>query len=57
LQVKELEKLQKLAALPSEREALADRYSAFDEAGEPTHDKDGQLLEGKVCMFCLFVFC
>uniref|UniRef100_A0A383W906 cysteine--tRNA ligase n=1 Tax=Tetradesmus obliquus TaxID=3088 RepID=A0A383W906_TETOB len=45
--VKELDKLQKLAALPSEREALADRYSAFDEAGEPTHDKDGTLLEGK----------
>ncbi|WIA42642.1 hypothetical protein OEZ86_008612 [Tetradesmus obliquus] len=45
--VKELDKLQKLAALPSEREALADRYSVFDEAGEPTHDKDGTLLEGK----------
>lgn len=48
-QAKELEKLQKLAALPSEQEALSDRYSRFDEAtGEPTHDKDGQPLEGKV---------
>eukprot|EP00879_Flechtneria_rotunda_P016738 GHRR01017519.1.p1 GENE.GHRR01017519.1~~GHRR01017519.1.p1 ORF type:complete len:787 (+),score=316.08 GHRR01017519.1:800-3160(+) len=47
---KELEKLEKLAALPDEREALTDKYSQFDQAtGEPTHGKDGQLLEGKVC--------
>eukprot|EP00879_Flechtneria_rotunda_P018102 GHRR01018980.1.p1 GENE.GHRR01018980.1~~GHRR01018980.1.p1 ORF type:complete len:272 (+),score=128.34 GHRR01018980.1:970-1785(+) len=45
---KELEKLEKLAALPDEREALTDKYSQFDQAtGEPTHGKDGQLLEGK----------
>ncbi|KAF8056247.1 CARS1 [Scenedesmus sp. PABB004] len=45
---KELDKLQKLAALPGEREALADRYSAFEpDSGEPTHDKDGAPLEGK----------
>jgi hypothetical protein len=48
VQAKELDKLQKLAALPSEQEALSDRYSKFDEAGEPTHDKEGQPLEGKV---------
>eukprot|EP00878_Enallax_costatus_P002111 GHUV01002279.1.p1 GENE.GHUV01002279.1~~GHUV01002279.1.p1 ORF type:complete len:785 (+),score=272.34 GHUV01002279.1:146-2500(+) len=45
---KELEKLQKLAALPSEQEALADKYSQFDaETGEPTHDKEGQPLDDK----------
>lgn len=48
-QMKELEKLQMLAGLPSERVALADKYSQFDEeTGEPTHDKEGQPLEGKV---------
>ncbi|KXZ56656.1 hypothetical protein GPECTOR_1g591 [Gonium pectorale] len=45
---KELEKLEGLAALPSVQEALADKYSRFDEAsGEPSHDKDGNQLEGK----------
>ncbi|KAG2499369.1 hypothetical protein HYH03_002944 [Edaphochlamys debaryana] len=45
---KELEKLEGLAALPSIQEALADKYSKFDEAsGEPTHDKEGNALEGK----------
>lgn len=30
------------------QEALADKYSKFDPAsGEPTHDKEGQALEGK----------
>eukprot|EP00198_Chlamydomonas_reinhardtii_P013988 XP_001703325.1 predicted protein [Chlamydomonas reinhardtii] len=30
------------------QEALADKYSKFDEAsGEPTHDKEGNALEGK----------
>jgi len=48
-QMKELEKLQMLAGLPSERMALADKYNQFDEeTGEPTHDKEGQPLEGKV---------
>ena len=46
---KELDKYSKLAALPSVREALADKYSKFDEAtDEPTHDKEGAALEGKV---------
>jgi len=45
---KELDKYSKLAALPSVREALADKYSKFDEAtDEPTHDKEGTALEGK----------
>ncbi|EFJ42921.1 hypothetical protein VOLCADRAFT_119246, partial [Volvox carteri f. nagariensis] len=31
-----------------EQEALADKYSQFDPtSGEPTHDKEGKLLEGK----------
>ncbi|GLC35821.1 hypothetical protein PLESTB_000497800 [Pleodorina starrii] len=46
--VKELEKLEGLAALPSIQEALADKFSQFDPAsGEPTHDKEGKPLEGK----------
>jgi len=46
--VKEHEKMASLAALPSIQEALADKYSKFDAAtGEPTHDKDGQELDGK----------
>ncbi|GLI68942.1 hypothetical protein VaNZ11_013467 [Volvox africanus] len=45
---KELEKLEGLAAMPSVQEALADKYSQFDSSnGEPTHDKEGKLLEGK----------
>ncbi|KAG2442848.1 hypothetical protein HXX76_002927 [Chlamydomonas incerta] len=45
---KELEKLEGLAALPSIQEALSDKYSKFDAAsGEPTHDKEGNALEGK----------
>lgn len=35
------------------QEALADKYSKFDEAsGEPTHDKEGNALEGKVGLAC-----
>ena len=31
------------------QEALSDKYSKFDEAtGEPTHDKEGTALDGKV---------
>ncbi len=31
------------------QEALSDKYSKFDETtGEPTHDKDGAALDGKV---------
>jgi cysteinyl-tRNA synthetase len=45
---KELDKWSKLAALPSISEALADKYSRWDEAGEaPTHDKEGAELDGK----------
>lgn len=48
-QVKEKEKFEKLLALPSALDSLADKYSRFDLAtGEPTHDKDGNELEGKV---------
>lgn len=44
----EVEKFEKLAALPSAREALGEKYKGFDEAtGVPTHDKDGVPLEGK----------
>lgn len=49
LKSKELEKLAKLAALPSIQTAMGDKYSAFSAtSGVPTHDKDGALLEGKV---------
>lgn len=45
---KELEKFEKLAALPSIQEALADKFSTWDPAsGDPTHDKEGAALEGK----------
>ncbi|KAL4430549.1 hypothetical protein ABPG77_005789 [Micractinium sp. CCAP 211/92] len=45
---KDLDKFEKLAALPSIQEALADKYSRWDAAtGEPTHDKEGAALEGK----------
>ena len=44
---KELEKLEKLSSLPPLEQQLADKFSAW-EAGEPTHDKAGLLLEGKV---------
>ncbi|MEW5310069.1 MAG: hypothetical protein WDW38_001900 [Sanguina aurantia] len=48
LKAKELEKLSKLAALPSVQTAMGDKYSKFDAvSGLPTHDKDGAALEGK----------
>lgn len=47
--LKELDKYTKLAALPDPQAALSDKYSKFDAAtGVPTHDKDGNALEGKV---------
>lgn len=45
---RELHKFEQIAALAPPAVALADKYSAFDAAsGEPTHDKDGNALEGK----------
>ncbi|GFH31790.1 tRNA-synt_1e domain-containing protein, partial [Haematococcus lacustris] len=45
---KELEKMQGLLALPPVEVALADKYSKFDSGnGEPSHDKDGNELDGK----------
>lgn len=45
---KDLEKLVKLAELPSIPEALKDKYSKFDpETGAPSHDAEGAALEGK----------
>ncbi|GAB4823051.1 hypothetical protein N2152v2_010097 [Parachlorella kessleri] len=46
---KELDKFEKLAALPSPQDALADKYSAFDPvSGDPTHEAaTGAALEGK----------
>lgn len=44
---KDFEKFEKLAAMPSAQQGLAEKYK-FDEAGEPSHDKDGNALEGKV---------
>ncbi|KAJ9527318.1 hypothetical protein QJQ45_025537 [Haematococcus lacustris] len=45
---KELEKMQGLLALPPVELALADKYSKFDAGtGEPSHDKDGNELDGK----------
>ena len=47
--LQELDKFEKLAALPSPQEALADKYSAFDPvSGDPTRDAaTGAALEGK----------
>lgn len=45
---KEVEKMEKLLALPTTEEALKEKYSKFDpESGEPTHDAEGNVLEGK----------
>jgi cysteinyl-tRNA synthetase len=45
---RDLDKFEKLAALPSAQEALAEKYSRFDDVtGEPTHDASGSVLEGK----------
>jgi hypothetical protein len=46
--LQDLEKYEKLAALPSVQEALSEKYSIFDSStGDPTHDAAGVLLEGK----------
>jgi cysteinyl-tRNA synthetase len=48
LKARELDKLSKLAALPSVEQALAEKYSRFEgEGGAPLADKDGAALEGK----------
>lgn len=45
---RDVDKFEKLAALPSPQEALKEKYSKFDKStGEPTHDAQGTLLEGK----------
>ena len=54
---KELDKYEKLSVLPSVQEALKEKYSKFNESGggggggggggEPTHDAEGNALEGK----------
>jgi len=45
---RDLEKFEKLAALPSPQEALKEKYSKFsEETGEPTHDAEGAVLEGR----------
>lgn len=45
---RDIEKFEKLVALPTIQEALSDKYSKFDEVtGYPTHDISGTLLEGK----------
>jgi cysteinyl-tRNA synthetase len=55
-QQKEKEKYEKLLALPSVEQSLSDRYSKFDAVtGYPTHDKDGNELEGKVRNKCFSV--
>lgn len=44
----EVERFEKLCALPSVQEALGDKYGAFDAStGPPTHDAQGAVLEGK----------
>ena len=45
---RDLDKFEKLAGLPSPQEVLKEKYSKFDEvSGEPTHDAEGAVLEGK----------
>lgn len=46
---KELDKYERIIAMGSVQDGLRGKYSAFNDAsGEPTHDKDGKPLEGKV---------
>lgn len=46
--VRDVEKFEKLAALPSIQESLKDKYSKFDQvSGDPTHDAEGVVLQGK----------
>jgi len=48
-QTREREKYAALATLPPIPVALAEKYSRFDpDTEEPTHDKEGVVLEGKV---------
>lgn len=45
---RDLEKFEKLAALPSIQESMKDKYSKFDQvSGDPTHDAAGAPLQGK----------
>lgn len=45
---RDLDKFEKLAALPPPAEQLAEKYSRFDPgSGDPTHDAAGAALEGK----------
>ena len=45
---RDLDKFEKIAALPSPQEVLKEKYSQFDgTTGEPTHDAQGVALEGK----------
>jgi Skp family chaperone for outer membrane proteins len=48
LKARDLDKFQKLVALGSAQEALAEKYSKFEaEGGAPSADKEGAPLEGK----------
>lgn len=44
---REITKMETLQALPSIQESLSSKYSKFDADGYPTHDTDGNILEGK----------
>lgn len=44
---REIAKFEKLEALPSPQEAVSAKYSKFNSDGYPTHDKEGNELEGK----------
>lgn len=44
---REIEKFAKIEGLPSVKESLSAKYSKFDADGFPTHDAEGQPLEGK----------
>lgn len=45
---RDLEKFEKLAALPSPQDVLKEKYAAFDPvSGDPTQDASGAALEGK----------
>jgi cysteinyl-tRNA synthetase len=44
---REITKMETLQALPSIQESLSAKYSKFDADGYPTHDAEGNILEGK----------
>lgn len=44
---REIAKMETLQSLPSIQESLSSKYSKFDADGYPTHDADGNGLEGK----------